>query len=64
MTAKFELASPFRPAGDQPQAIEQLVQGFRDGKDGQVQVYDGGADGDADTPGDNTLFLSQGVFVP
>jgi hypothetical protein len=31
---------------------------------GQVQVYDGGADGDADTPGDNTLFLSQGVFVP
>jgi hypothetical protein len=31
---------------------------------GQVQVDDGGADGDADTPGDNTLFLVQGVFVP
>jgi hypothetical protein len=30
----------------------------------QVRVYDGGADGDADTPGDNTLFLTQGVFIP
>jgi TolB protein len=31
---------------------------------GQVQVYDGGADGDGDTAGDNTLFMVQGVFVP
>jgi hypothetical protein len=31
---------------------------------GQVQVYDGGADGDADTTGDNTLFMEQGLFVP
>jgi hypothetical protein len=31
---------------------------------GQVQVDDGGADGDADTPGDNTLFMVQGVFIP
>jgi hypothetical protein len=31
---------------------------------GQVQVDDGGADGDADTAGDNTLFMKQGVFVP
>jgi hypothetical protein len=31
---------------------------------GQVQVYDGGADGDADTTGDNTLFATQGLFVP
>jgi dipeptidyl aminopeptidase/acylaminoacyl peptidase len=31
---------------------------------GQVQVDDGGADGDADTPGDNTLFMTQGLFVP
>jgi hypothetical protein len=30
----------------------------------QVQVYDGGADGDADTPGDNTLFAVQGLFAP
>jgi hypothetical protein len=30
---------------------------------GQVQVYDGGADGDADTTG-NTLFMSEGIFVP
>jgi hypothetical protein len=29
-----------------------------------VRVYDGGADGDADTLADNTLFLTQGVFVP
>jgi hypothetical protein len=31
---------------------------------GQVQVDDGGADGDADTPADNTLFMVQGLFVP
>jgi hypothetical protein len=31
---------------------------------GQVRVYDGGADGDADTAGDNTLFATQGPFVP
>jgi excinuclease ABC subunit B len=32
MAAKFELSSKFQPAGDQPQAIEQLVRGFRDGR--------------------------------
>ena len=31
---------------------------------GAVEVHDGGADGDADTLGDNSLFLKQGVFVP
>ena len=31
---------------------------------GRVQIEDGGADGDADTTGDNTLFMTQGVFVP
>jgi hypothetical protein len=31
---------------------------------GQVQVTDGGEDGAASTPVDNTLFLKQGVFVP
>jgi glucose/arabinose dehydrogenase len=31
---------------------------------GQVQVFDGGADGDADTAGDNTLFAVQGTYVP
>lgn len=30
----------------------------------QVQVRDGGADGNAGTPGDNQAFLKQGVFVP
>src|SRR5215813_13916240 len=32
MAAKFELSSKFQPAGDQPQAIEKLVAGFRDGR--------------------------------
>src|SRR5437660_5716082 len=32
MAAKFELASNFKPAGDQPQAIEKLVSGFRAGR--------------------------------
>src|ERR1700741_2089472 len=31
MTAQFELVSNFKPAGDQPQAIDKLVQNFRDG---------------------------------
>jgi Tol biopolymer transport system component len=30
----------------------------------RVRVFDGGADGDAATTADNTLFLTQGVFVP
>ena len=28
---QFEVVSPFEPAGDQPQAIEELAQGIRDG---------------------------------
>jgi hypothetical protein len=31
---------------------------------GQVRVFDGGADSDASTAADNTLFAVQGVFVP
>jgi hypothetical protein len=31
---------------------------------GQLVIYDGGADDDGDTPGDNTLFMKQGIFVP
>jgi hypothetical protein len=31
---------------------------------GNVEVYDGGADADADTAGDNTLFAGSGLFVP
>ena len=27
----FELVSEYQPTGDQPQAIEQLVKGFREG---------------------------------
>jgi excinuclease ABC subunit B len=36
MAATFELVSKFQPAGDQPQAIEKLVAGFREGKTSQV----------------------------
>jgi excinuclease ABC subunit B len=32
MAAKFELSSKFKPAGDQPKAIDQLVAGYRDGR--------------------------------
>jgi hypothetical protein len=31
---------------------------------GQIQVFDGGPDGDVDTASGNTLFAVQGVFVP
>jgi excinuclease ABC subunit B len=33
---KFDLQSPFKPTGDQPQAIEQLVQGVNAGEPSQV----------------------------
>lgn len=32
----FELVSDFEPAGDQPEAIQELVQGLRDGEQNQV----------------------------
>lgn len=32
----FQLVAPFQPAGDQPQAIEALVEGLREGKKEQV----------------------------
>ncbi|GIW89386.1 MAG: UvrABC system protein B [Isosphaeraceae bacterium] len=34
--SRFELVSPFQPAGDQPQAIEALVAGLQQGKGHQV----------------------------
>jgi excinuclease ABC subunit B len=36
MAAKFELANKFQPAGDQPQAIAKLVEGFHDGRTSQT----------------------------
>ncbi|MFZ8452858.1 DEAD/DEAH box helicase family protein, partial [Staphylococcus aureus] len=36
MAANFEIVSPYKPAGDQPQAIEKLSAGFRDGKSVQT----------------------------
>ena len=33
---KFQIVSPFKPTGDQPQAIAQLSQGIKDGKNFQV----------------------------
>ena len=32
----FKVVSPYEPAGDQPQAIEQLVQGFKEGNQCQT----------------------------
>jgi excinuclease ABC subunit B len=32
MAATFELVSPFQPAGDQPEAIAKLVEGFNEGR--------------------------------
>jgi excinuclease ABC subunit B len=36
MSAPFEVISKFQPAGDQPQAIDKLVGGFRQGQNRQV----------------------------
>jgi excinuclease ABC subunit B len=36
MAKRFERVSDFQPAGDQPKAIERLVQGFDDGMAGQT----------------------------
>jgi excinuclease ABC subunit B len=36
MPAKFELVSKFEPAGDQPQAIAKLVEGFQNGQRRQI----------------------------
>src|SRR5947208_4436442 len=36
MPAKFELVSNFQPAGDQPQAMDKLVAGFRAGQPAQT----------------------------
>src|SRR3990167_8200859 len=34
--AKFKIISDFKPTGDQPQAVEQLVGGIKSGKEHQV----------------------------
>jgi excinuclease ABC subunit B len=36
MPARFEVVSEFQPAGDQPRAIAQLVEGFREGRQSQT----------------------------
>ena len=36
MSERFELVSPYSPAGDQPQAIDKLVAGFDAGLAKQV----------------------------
>ena len=35
---KFELISPFKPTGDQPQAIEALVNGIKNGDRDQTLI--------------------------
>jgi hypothetical protein len=46
-----------------PGVIKESERMLLEGVD-PVRVFDGGADGDLDTPADNTLFLTQGIFVP
>ena len=36
MADHFELVSPFHPTGDQPEAIDELVRGLREGKKEQA----------------------------
>ena len=36
MKKNFKLVSPYKPTGDQPQAIEQLVKGFQEGNQCQT----------------------------
>src|SRR5438045_4773780 len=36
MNNRFEIVSPFQPAGDQPAAIDKLVTGFQNGQNRQV----------------------------
>ncbi|HZU36781.1 MAG TPA: excinuclease ABC subunit UvrB [Gemmataceae bacterium] len=36
MTARFEISSQFQPAGDQPQAIDKLIQGYAEGRPAQT----------------------------
>ena len=36
----FKLHAPYQPAGDQPKAIRQLVEGFETGKDQQILSLD------------------------
>ncbi|MCB1608795.1 MAG: DEAD/DEAH box helicase family protein, partial [Xanthomonadales bacterium] len=36
MSDRFQLVSDYAPAGDQPEAIRQMVQGFEDGQAHQV----------------------------
>jgi hypothetical protein len=55
LTTTVNAFIPGIPVKDTKRAVWEL---------GQVQVYDGGADGDGDTPGDNTLYAVQGLFVP
>ncbi len=38
MPSPFRLITPMKPCGDQPKAIRQLVQGFREGKKEQVLI--------------------------
>jgi len=38
---EFKLHAPYEPTGDQPQAIEKLVKGFKEGNQFETLLYDG-----------------------
>ena len=54
--AEFHLNQPFKPAGDQPHAIEQLTKGIKAGKSAQVLL---GATGTGKTF--TSLLLAEGL---
>ena len=69
LTALIALAAlAARPAAAEPRSVtggELALEGDRAiWQLGQVQLFDGGVDGDAETAADNTLFATQGIFVP
>ncbi len=36
---KFKLHSKYKPTGDQPQAIEELVKGFKEGDEEVLRLF-------------------------
>ena len=59
---KFELHSEYKPTGDQPQAIEKLVKGFKEGNQFQTLLGVTGS-GKTYTLANVIAGLNKGVFI-
>ena len=55
MSKLFKIHSPFKPAGDQPTAIKQLVEGLADGEVHQTLLGVTGSEIKVKNKGDATL---------